>query len=122
MSEFKFIRGYSSAREIARKEADRLDEWADKYGRDTVLRGRTRGEIVAAARALGPDPDPAAMCEATGIDIWPTCTSCGFDRKHALVVVVGDKPDYDSSTAYLCIPCLRGCLEEAEALAERGDL
>lgn len=45
-----------------------------------------------------------------------SCDQCG--KWKVLTVAVGAVPDYESSTAYLCLPCLRGALEEAEELME----
>jgi hypothetical protein len=57
------------------------------------------------------------MTQAThGIFSGPTCSRCKDDTD--FVVVVGEEPDYDSATAMLCMPCLRGSLEEAERAFE----
>lgn len=75
--------------------------------------GRTDAEVADLLDALGPSPDPDDVDRVIGHDGWtqlPACSGC--DAHVPLVVQVGEVPDYESSTAYLCPACLR----EAAAL------
>lgn len=66
--------------------------------------------------ALGDRPNPDDVDRIVGNRSWtevPTCSECRRDNLPA-VVQLGDEPDYDSSTAWVCLDCLR----KAVALAE----
>ena len=60
-----------------------------------------------------PGPDPADVVAIAGPS-WaadPWCNGC--DRAVPVVVQVGQEPDYESSTANLCVDCLRAALDLA---------
>lgn len=66
--------------------------------------------------ALGDRPNPDDVDRIVGNKSWtevPTCNECNREGLPA-VVELGDKPDYDSATAWVCLDCLR----KAVALAE----
>lgn len=89
-----------TAHTLAAKAADR---WAEHYS-DYMDK---RKETEARLRALGPNPDPASVNAVVGNTSWtqpPDCTGCG--HAFAAVVRVGQPPDYESRTAYLCAECL----------------
>lgn len=68
--------------------------------------------------ALNPEKATAAdVSEIVGNESWvcPTeCDECGESSWN--VVVLGEAPDYDSSTACICVRCLK----KAVALVSRG--
>jgi len=62
-------------------------------------------------RALGPAPDPDAVDRIIGNDYWTTpgpCSECG--AQGVAVAQVGQEPDYESATAWLCEGCARKAL------------
>jgi len=111
---------------VANELADRFKEWEKQQTTYIpILRGRGLGMPVEELNKLGPNPDPDA-CDAVirqQIDMhkWPsgktptwtdvpTCDECGQSKD--AVVRVGEEPDYESSTAFVC----RDCLSEALGL------
>ncbi len=104
----------------------RFEEWEKQQAKFIEsLRGRGLGRPVEELKKLGLNPDPDA-CDAVirkqihmhywasgNIPTWtsvPACNECG-ESKDA-VVRVGEEPDYESSTAFVC----RDCLSEALGL------
>lgn len=80
--------------------------WARQY--ESSEWGYDKRHIENALHALGPNPDPDAVDKIIGNSSWtriPTCNGCGTDDAPA-VIQVGESPDYESSTAYLCGNCL----------------
>lgn len=84
--------------------------------------GRPAREVAEALEALD-----TATCSAADIDAvmgianghsWCAVSCNGCEKSvHDDVVFVGDEPDYESSSATLCVSCLR----EALALTEHAD-
>jgi len=74
--------------------------------------------IYDAIVALGPAPEPADVNRIIGNDSW-TSQSCNECNSHDcdLVVQLGDEPDYESSTAWVCAECLAKALRLTEAIA-----
>ncbi len=73
-----------------------------EYGADKLVIGR-------ALDALGPTPDPDAVDRVIGNSCWTHYWQCSGCEKldPDVVVQVGQEPDYESSTAFLCLDCLR---------------
>lgn len=68
-----------------------------------------------AVRALGREPTPDEVEAILGHSIDGHCNECG--KRVQRLVRLGDEPDYESNTAYICIDCLRRAitaLEEAK--------
>lgn len=79
-------------------------EWGDIYIGGYAVSAKT---IYDALVALGPTPCPDKVDEVIGNGSW-THLYCNECRQRVdLAVCVGEEPDYDSATAYLCEPCLR---------------
>jgi hypothetical protein len=90
--------------------------------RDAVARAKAQPgngyEWAVKLRALSDDatPDQVDAAVGHGGQTWMRCHECGTD-KASMVVTVGEPPDYESSTADLCAPCIRkavAMVEEAE--------
>ncbi len=80
--------------------------WQEQYNGPGVTVDEQ--EIGAALVALGADPLPDAVDAAIGNDSWTKLDTCGECSKEvAALVQVGEDPDYDSNTAYLCKSCTR---------------
>ncbi len=47
-----------------------------------------------------------------------TCGECGKVAED-VVVELGEEPGWDSATAYICLPCLKRAVAEAEAAVAR---
>jgi hypothetical protein len=62
--------------------------------------------VYDALIALGPHPEPADVNRVIGNDSWTDnrCNECGLSGRS--VVQLGDEPDYDSSTVWVCEECL----------------
>ena len=59
--------------------------------------------------ALGPIKDHDKVDQIIGNRSWteiPICSECGT-RNGEFVVMVGEEPDYESYTAWLCPSCIR---------------
>lgn len=107
------LRGSCSIWKDADEIVERLNKWADRYGRDEFMEhtGMTRGEMVDYARSLGPSRDAHHLVERQFL-MGHLCSAC--HQWVDFVAVVGDKPDYESATASMCMPCLRTAVAEAE--------
>jgi len=73
------------------------------------------GNIYRNLVALGDRPDPDKVDAVIGNDLWtdtPACSECGADR--VPVLEVGEEPDYDSHTAWLCRHCVYKALAYME--------
>ena len=84
---------------------------AGKWG--TTSTGDSR-DVYEALRAL---PDTATRADVAAIIgntswIGETCNECGSDDA---IVRVGEEPDYESRTAYLCRRCLQEICRAVEA-------
>jgi hypothetical protein len=82
------------------KAAGAADAWMRQYG------GTDFNGIGAKLRTLGPSPEPDEVTKVVGNDSWVQvrCTEC--EQEVYAVVQVGQEPDYDSSTAWLCADCI----------------
>jgi hypothetical protein len=62
------------------------------------------------------NPTEKQVCDIIGNNSWTSnkCTECGKDV--AITIQVGEEPDYESATAWLCSECL----QEAINLIEEG--
>lgn len=72
-------------------------------------------EIYDGLVSLGPDPNPDDVDRIIGNSSWSwpgSCGGCGTTCDK--VVVVGEKPDYDSHTARLCKDCVLEALHAFE--------
>jgi len=76
-------------------------KWDDVWGRDKSSESIYQGLI-----ALPPSATAADVATIIGNDTWvgERCTECG---KRNAVLLVGDEPDYESATVYLCAKCAR---------------
>ena len=76
--------------------------YADPY--DTELRKQTYQRLIA----LGDKPDPDEVDSIIGNTSWtrtPKCNECNtYD--HAIIIELGDEPDYDSNTVWICLGCI----------------
>src|SRR3546814_3694431 len=89
----------------------RISDWSsdvcssDLYANTANMHHKT---ITVRLRDLGPSPTPQQVNETIGNDSWtavPDCDECGKLRP-PMVVMVGEEPDYESRTAYLCGACI----------------
>lgn len=102
-----------TVRSQIRELADKIKaQWQNPNGTWTRP---DREKIHAAVAALDPetatiDDVRAAMGFVGWIDV-PRCNEC--DQLVDRVVQLGEEPDYESRTAYVCIECLQKALKEA---------
>ena len=84
--------------------AEAAERWIAQYQGD-------REGKAAAIRSLGEAPDPDAVDAIIGNGSWtsvPECNECKTDVE--AVIRIGDEPDYESSTAWVCEDCLKKAL------------
>jgi hypothetical protein len=65
-------------------------------------------------RELGEDPNPDDVDRITGNESWTRpgpCDECGADSE--TLITIGEPEDYESSTASVCIACLRKAIKLA---------
>ena len=74
-----------------------------------------RAATYDALRELGVGPNPDDVDRIIGNKSW-TDNRCDECQAQADTVQVGQPPDYESRTAYLCEPCVRRALAEFEAV------
>ena len=75
-------------------------KWKKQYHSD-------KPEIYQALLALGDNPTVEQVDRTIGNSTWttpPDCSECG--RSTEAVVMVGEVPDYESHTAWLCVDCI----------------
>jgi hypothetical protein len=83
------------------------------YGLDRTYGADKRGRRVGAElMALDQEAATAAqVAEIIGNSSWArelACSECGHETWG--IVEIGEPPDYESATAYLCRDCLRAAL------------
>jgi len=96
---------------------DAAIRWRRQY--ESGIYGLDKLEIADKLDALGPSPIPDSVDGVIGNGSWtriPSCSGCGA-KPITAVVQVGEDPDYESHTAYLC----KGCVTKA-ADALRAEL
>lgn len=88
--------------------AEAAKAWAEQYSEKPYYVGSDKVAIYESLLALGDNPTPEQVNAAIGNKSWttpPTCSECG-DSEADTVVQVGEEPDYESDTAYLCLACV----------------
>jgi hypothetical protein len=105
----KIITRQSMANETANK-------WATQYPSNYPDRGGRFSAILDKLRALGPSPKPDDVDKEIGNKSWTTVPVCDCCLMGGLssVAMMGEEPDYESSTAYVCIGCARHAVRELE--------
>jgi hypothetical protein len=91
--------------------AEAADRWIAQYQRD-------RDGIAAKIKSLGGTPDPDAVDRIIGNDSWTSVDRCSeCDKDSEVIVRLGQEPNYESSTAWICPACLRQALALVKGLA-----
>lgn len=83
----------------------------DSQSQSATINGKTKTQIYYELRDLLPDVASADDVAAIiGNRSWTrlTCNECGRDVE--VVIEVGEEPDYESCTAWLCKNCVLNCL------------
>lgn len=79
--------------------------------------GNKWGEIYKRLIALGANPSPDAVNEVIGNDTWTACRCDECELYVEEVIVLGEEPDYESSTASVCKECLIKALKTLKDLS-----
>lgn len=81
-------------------------DWAGGQGNE-----REKYDALVAISTSGTAADVARII---GNDSWigEDCNECG---KHTAVILIGEEPDYESATVYLCLPCAKRAVELAQS-------
>ncbi|GAF67767.1 unnamed protein product [marine sediment metagenome] len=69
--------------------------------------------ILEELKKLDKNPKPHDVDNIVGNMSWtcpPNCSECG--ESSAVIVEIGEKPDYESNTAWICKKCLTLALNE----------
>jgi hypothetical protein len=90
------------------RAAEAADAWEEQYAPYCSV-DHWQAKMGAALKALGPRPRPEDVNSLIGNQGWTECicTECG--KSVDAVVQIGEDPDYESDTVWVC----RGCLAEA---------
>lgn len=82
------------------------DRWERQYG--DFKHYPNQKEISRKLKALKRPVIPDDVDRLIGNTSWTTPCACSICKKYSgPVIEVGDEPDYDSSTAWLCFDCVR---------------
>jgi hypothetical protein len=90
-----------------------IKKWLEMYGLDRTYGADKRGRKVG-AELLALDQETATaddVAEIIGNRSWvheASCSECGATSWG--IVQIGEPPDYESETAYLCRNCLQSAL------------
>jgi len=92
---------------------DAIRNWIASYGLDLSYGADKRG-ISVGRELLKLDQETATykdVAELIGNESWSCKTICGeCGKKTWDIVEIGETPDYESATAYVCADCLRKAL------------
>lgn len=90
-----------------------IKNWVRRYGLDLTYGADKRGRKVG-AELLALDQETATaddVAEIIGNSSWADEKSCGeCGAQSWSIVEIGELPDYESATAYLCRDCLQSAL------------
>ncbi len=108
------------------KAAEAAERWAAQYGvwkgnpLQRVLEGNAE-LVYQRLLALGPRPDPDQVDAVIGNTSWTEAGRCSECKATSPVLVrMGDEPDYESATAWLCPKCLSKALALVNAVCSEG--
>ena len=108
-------RGGAVVRMITRQSLANVaaERWAAQYSDGRY--GPDKLVTLEGLRALGADPNPNDVDDLIGNKSWTrtTCGECGVENRD--VAQIGDEPDYESLTAYVCLDCLHKAVLMFEA-------
>ena len=81
--------------------------WKVNYPKDTITTVGSSNKTYDKLIDLGPTPNPDDVDKIIGNNSWtevPRCEQC--DKRVEAVVEVGQEPDWESRTCYLCKECI----------------
>lgn len=100
--------------------AEAAERWKETYFVNGSWQyGDDKEKIYHAIVALGSSPDPVDVDRVIGNCSWTACdcNEC-LSRNKPAIIQLGDEPDYESSTAWICSDCLAKAMAlSAEAIA-----
>lgn len=76
-----------------------------------VWRFEGREDTHSKLVGLGENPNPDDVDAITGNTSWTSCICNECYENVEAMVEIGQEPDYDSSTAYICLSCLSEALK-----------
>jgi hypothetical protein len=92
-----------------------VEKWERVYGKAQY--GADKLVILRLLKQLPKPVDPDEVDRIIGNTSWTYthhCSQCG--QQSEVVIEVGQEPDYESATAWLCVPCVRKLAKFAEGL------
>lgn len=88
--------------------------WSEQY--KSGKHGEDKMNITQLLRGLPDNPNPDDVDKIIGNTSWTkvdNCNECGCSPDK--LVEIGQEPDYESMTAYLCLSCLKDAVKLLEA-------
>jgi len=82
--------------------------WLDQYPRARQLRDETYLKLHTLDVETATAKDVNTIIGNASWTVVPHCNECGASVP--AVVEIGEEPDYESATAYVCLACLRKAL------------
>lgn len=89
--------------------------WEEQYDGYTFVDGEKKKTIMQSLKNLQAPVDPEEVNRIIGNTSWttpPSCDVCG--KFNGPVIEVGEEPDYESNTAYICLDCVQSVVRLAE--------
>ena len=89
------------------------DAWYKQYSNSSMWEGsalsggKTKREIHESLVSLGVCPTAEEVNSVIGNTSWTDCRCDECGKQVEKVVQLGQEPDYESSTANICFPCLK---------------
>lgn len=90
------------------KAASTAARWKSQYNRGRGDAGKFK--IYSDLINLGDSPEPSDVDAVIGNATWTACVCTECECAAQSVVRVGEEPDYESSTAWLCKQCVEQAL------------
>lgn len=100
------------------RAAEAIEKWERTYGSKGAW-GQDKTAILNALKALPEPVDPDEVDRIIGNTTWTrthSCSSCA--ARPEVVIEVGEDPDYESATAWLCLACVGKAAQLAATLFE----
>ena len=86
------------------------DKWKKQYETGPYASPEKVAKLIA-LRALGDTPNPDDVDKAIGNESWTRVKCHECNEEVSPVIRVGQKPDYESYTACICLRCLHIAVE-----------
>jgi hypothetical protein len=95
-------------KKITRKSRSKeaATNWYKQYRKYNDFENTDKGRIYTELVNLGKNPNPDDVDRIIGNSSWTNCRCSECNKYVEEVIQVGEEPDYESHTAYLCLECI----------------